>query len=199
MGLHHLTIALLLFISLSCSDRTERRVESTVFAQDSTAFKSVDSNVEGGIGSSNKIIITSFEEDLNRMKLDTILQGDVYLSIMPTQLDTYLTQEWTQGDTLYRHNYSDVAYRLNIKKTGKTLIDTAFTKQDIIAGTDPEFENIARFFGYWLDEYINGNEMVIFGTICQPDTDWCIFFNHRIDINTGEIKFVIPDLEEEKI
>lgn len=199
MRLYHLSIFILLISCFACSGQEGEKAESTLMVADSEKpdlLVDEEKKDEWEFDSLKMVKSKSYKEGLQRLTLDTLINEGLHLSITPKYLDTYVTQEWTQEDTTFRVRFHDLAFRLSIKRNNKVLVDTAFLKQDIISGTDNEFAEQAQFHGYWLNQ-LDGNELVMFGNICKPDTDWCLPFNHQINTETGEITFAVVEPEDE--
>ena len=137
---------------------------------------------------------------LRDKKSDTLINDIFEVKIIPEQLNTYVIEEWEQEDTLYRIKLYEHSFNLIITKNDQPLIDTIFKKETFAAEMDTSFMNIAMFHGFWFKEYIIENDqLILHGNICKPDTDWCLYFNHIIDTETGNIEFVIPEYEGDMI
>ena len=138
-----------------------------------------------------------YRDDLISYIVDTIFSNNTHLTITRSYQDSFITDEWTQEDTIYRVSYYDLSYNLLLKEGDQVIIDTSFNKSNIINPADSSFAQIAQFHGYWINRIDTiKNNITLYGTICKPDTDWCLFFNHIIDLKTGNIEFVVPEQEE---
>ena len=76
---------------------------------------------------------------------------------------------------------------LKIKQGNKIILDTLFRKENFNNYIDENFQKIAVFQGYWLDE-IDNEKIQFFGTISKPETDWAFDFRHNFYFKDKSLK-----------
>jgi len=162
---------LLLFI-LSCSKKQEEKIE--VF---------------------NKPIITNenstdrfFPKEKTVEEFDTlIIDKNLEISITKSYLDSFVTNEFENEGKKQVEKYRDAEISLKIKQGNKIILDTLFRKENFNNYIDENFQKIAVFQGYWLDE-IDNEKIQFFGTISKPETDWAFDFRHNFYFKDKSLK-----------
>ena len=173
-------IPILLIAILSCSKKQEEKIE--VF---------------------NKPIISNenstdrfFPKEKTVEKFDTlIIDKNLEISITKSYLDSFVTNDFEIEGKKQVDKYRDAEISLKIKQDNKILLDTLFRKENFNNYIDNNFQNIAVFHGYWLDE-IDHEKIQFFGTISKPETDWAFEFRHNFYFKNKSLKTEI--IEETK-
>ena len=168
-------LPILLLAILSCSKKQEEKIE--VF---------------------NKPIITSenstdrfFPKEKTVEKFDTlIVDKNIEISITKSYLDSFVTNEFENEGKKQVDKYRDAEISLKIKQDNKILLDTLFRKENFNNYIDNNFQKIAVFHGYWLNE-IDNEKIQFFGTIAKPETDCIIGETKCKKNNRNETKFFI--------
>ena len=180
MKIFSLVPILFLFI-LSCSKKQEEKIE--VF---------------------NKPIIASenstdrfFPKEKTVEKFDTlIVDKNLEISITKSYLDSFVTNEFENEGKKQVDKYRDAEISLKIKQDNKTLLDTLFRKENFNNYIDNNFQKIAVFHGYWLNE-IDNEKIQFFGTIAKPETDWAFDFHHNFYFKDKSLKTeTIEEIEQ---
>ena len=174
-------LPILLLAILSCSKKQEEKIE--VF---------------------NKPIITSenstdrfFPKEKTVEKFDTlIVDKNIKISITKSYLDSFVTNEFENEGKKQVDKYRDAEISLKIKQDNKTLLDTLFRKENFNNYIDNNFQKIAVFHGYWLNE-IDNEKIQFFGTIAKPETDWAFDFHHNFYFKDKSLKIEIVEQNEE--
>ena len=148
--------------------------------------------------SSKAVKNTTYQESLDGMKLDKWIDKNIRVTVTPKFLDTYVRQEWESQDTINSITYIDISLQVKIVNVQSILLDTILVKENIIHPEDTSFLKQATFHGYWLNDYDpKKNTLTFNGNICKPDTDWCLFFNHIYNIETGALEFIILEQDSD--
>ena len=199
---NYLSIFILLVISLSgCNPKEKQAKEQTTSIKESPV-EIIDAQEESDElttdNSDNKELVERFfPKTKESERLDTLIQSlSLEISIVSNALDSYVVNEFKSDGTKHVDKYRDFENHLIIKKEGKILVDTVFTKQTFSEFTNKEFLDIANFHGYWFNK-VTDNTVELFGVISKPETDWTLAFYHYVDLTTS--KFTVKEHVDEEI
>lgn len=151
-----------------------------------------------------KPIITSenptdrfFPKEKTVEKFDTlIIDKNLEISITKSYLDSFVTNEFEIEGKKQVDKYRDTEISLKIKQDNKIILDTIFRKENFNNYIDKDFQNIAIFHGYWLNE-IDNEKIQFFGTISKPETDWAFDFHHNFYFKDKSLKTELVEETEE--
>lgn len=151
-----------------------------------------------------KPIITSenptdrfFPKEKTVEKFDTlIIDKNLEISITKSYLDSFVTNEFEIEGKKQVDKYRDTEISLKIKQDNKIILDTIFRKENFNNYIDKDFQNIAIFHGYWLNE-IDNEKIQFFGTISKPETDWAFDFHHNFYFKDKSLKTELVGKTEE--
>lgn len=175
---------------VSASKNKSYQIDSNGSEPDIASIPLVDSLVP--------IKLKEYYESLNHWTLDTLFENHLRLQVNPEYLETFIIQEWEEQDTLVRIKYFELAFNLIVYNNGEIIVDTVLSKQTFVNNLDSGFFNISHFHGYWLNHFSKeDNTIIMYGNICKPDTDWCFFFNHLINIETGKVDLLVPEYDDD--
>ncbi|MDP3469063.1 MAG: DUF4738 domain-containing protein [Daejeonella sp.] len=168
------TLTLFLF---ACNSQTERK---------SSDLNSVESSTDKLI---NREPVRFFPDKKGVEKYDTlIVDQQVQVTIIKTDLDSYVKFEYDIEGKKQIDNYRDAEIALTIKQKAQTLLDTVFRKEQFSKYGDKGFIDIAIFHNYWFNK-LDNDKIELFGVISKPETDWTIDFHHYFDLTNRTLTF----------
>lgn len=138
-----------------------------------------------------------FPKEKTVEKFDTlIIDKNLEISITKSYLGSFVTNEFEDEGKKLVDKYRDAEISLKIKQGNKIILDTLFRKENFNNYIDKNFQKIAVFQGYWLDE-IDNEKIQFFGTISKPETDWAFDFRHKFYFKNKSLKTEIVEETEE--
>ena len=150
-------------------------------------------NVKSSDGSTTSLTNTIserfFPESKSTEKFDTLIADkQLQITIMRTDLDSYVTNEYEDNGKKQIDKYRDAEIALIIKQKSEILIDTVFRKEQFSKYADKGFMDIANFHNYWFNK-LDKDKIELYGVITKPETDWTIDFKHYFDLKTKKLTF----------
>ncbi len=138
----------------------------------------------------NQIIINHDIPFVNTKDVfDTLINSDSYeIIISKNHLTSRVFNAYKNEDTIIRYLYHDAEISLKIKKNNDLIMDTLLDKKLFKSITEPGFTENAVFHLY-RKFAIHKDEIQFIGTICKPETDWCLDFIHHYNLKTNKMSF----------
>jgi hypothetical protein len=138
----------------------------------------------------NQIIINHDMPFVNTKDVfDTLINSDSYqIIISKNHLTSRVFNEYKNEDTIIHYLYHDAEISLKIKKNNDLILDTLFDKKLYKSITEEGFTENAVFHMY-RKFAVKNDEVQFIGTICKPETDWCLDFIHHYNIKTNKMSF----------
>lgn len=174
------SLLIIVFTLISCNSSTEERLPSNDSAKSVVAV-AVEKSVR------------FFPDIKSTVTFDTTINdGQLQIIITKTDRDSYVAREYEQQIDRYR----DAEVALTVKQKGQILLDTTFRKEQFSKYADTGLIDVAIFHNYWFKN-IDKNKIEFFGTICEPETDWALDFNHLFDLTNKRLEFVVRKDDQE--
>ena len=174
------SLLIIVWTLISCNTSTEKRIPSTDSAESVVAV-AVEKSVR------------YFPDIKSTVTFDTTINdGQLQIIITKTDLDSYVARIYEQQIDRYR----DAEVAVTVKQKGQILLDTTFRKEQFSKYADMGLIDVAIFHNYWFKN-IDKNKIEFLGTICEPETDWALDFNHILDLRNKRLEFAVRKDDQE--
>jgi hypothetical protein len=103
-------------------------------------------------------------------------------------LNTYVKHISSQGEEIYK----DKSIQLLILKDTESILESSLVKQNYLEYCNEDFLKISNIYSFSF-EYSRDNRLVFELSICEPETDNCLFFEISYDTENCALNTIVLD------